>query len=393
MVVRHCLKSERDGMIGILTLHYGYNEGAILQAYALAQLLKRARREVRIIDHRYPEKVAIYQASMDRRKEQLQHEIEHSLPLSESHFFSRYENETWRFIEKHYSTLVIGSDQVWRLRYARRLFGLISFQRDPFIGKFPNVYWPPPSLKVRKVSYAASIGDTDPGVVPVGHRRRMAASLDAFEVLGVRDERTADFISRLSSNLASRIRMCPDPTLLWSWNFHAGRDSLRAKLAKLGLRHDRPICVLGVARSNWSVSLAKQLKQCGWAVIGYSSWDDFSEFQLAQIGVSLDEWISLFGIAQLCITDRYHCTIFAILQKCPVFVCDPAGEANHRGKSRIGTLAGALHVNDCVRQGYPAIQEIIPLLGQLELDWCTVEKYLCQLRQCGNAVIEEILEQ
>ncbi|HTI50252.1 MAG TPA: hypothetical protein VL475_04850, partial [Planctomycetaceae bacterium] len=70
--------------IGILTLHYGFNEGAILQAYALAGLLRQhlPEADVEIVDQRYPSKLKASGPADAPRTKALQQAIDHWLPLS-----------------------------------------------------------------------------------------------------------------------------------------------------------------------------------------------------------------------------------------------------------------------------------------------------------------------
>lgn len=56
-----------DAPIGITTLHYGFNEGAILQAYALSRLIETLTGvPAKVVDQRYPGKVARYTGTNQR---------------------------------------------------------------------------------------------------------------------------------------------------------------------------------------------------------------------------------------------------------------------------------------------------------------------------------------
>ncbi len=132
---------ERDKRIGILTLHSGYNEGAILQAFCLASHLQSSliNSEVEIIDHRYPNKVRAYGPVHDERTKVLNDFINHALPSSRKRLLSDDHRATFEFIKEEYDVVVTGSDELWKVKYAKRYFGLISEQKDPWCPAFPNV--------------------------------------------------------------------------------------------------------------------------------------------------------------------------------------------------------------------------------------------------------------
>jgi hypothetical protein len=96
---------------GILTLHIGHSEGALLQALALTELLEEVAGEpVDIVDHRYWTLHASACGGADRpRKPALEALVESWL--------SRFDGDhraTWRYIAEHYGPVVVGREEVWR---------------------------------------------------------------------------------------------------------------------------------------------------------------------------------------------------------------------------------------------------------------------------------------
>lgn len=379
-------------MIGILTLHYGYNEGAILQAYALAASLKSAGAvQALIVDHRYPKKTDIYRRNMDGRKAALDHAIEHWLPLTPERFMSDDPGDTWRYVERNFSALVVGSDQVWRVRYVPRWFGLAVDQPDPFIGSFPNVYWPPENVCIPKYSYAASVGDAPLGPIPREHRRCMASVLKDFRIIGVRDRRTADFVASLSRDLEHKIALCPDPTLLHSWEVDQASVTLRQKLASCGLADVDSICVLGLEPSAATAELASELAKAGFTTVGYGSSDTYSKVKLARIGLTPLEWVALFDFASLCVTDRMHAFIFCMLRRCPCVVIDRAG-TTEGALTRISDFAASIGYSDQVFLSSASKEAIVGHLLSFKPDWEHVASRLQAIREQGLKVIRQIVK-
>ncbi|NMC21131.1 MAG: polysaccharide pyruvyl transferase family protein [Thermogutta sp.] len=377
-------------MLGVLTLHYGYNEGAILQAYALATVLAGRGAAPRIIDHRYPAKLAIYRRHMDRRKEELQKAIDSWLPLSDVRFESASERDTWRYIEHNCSGVVVGSDQVWRVRYSRVFFGLRIDQRDAFIGRFPNVYWPPRRLPVTKSAYAVSIGDADLGPIPRRDKREMADRLNDFRVIGVRDVRTAEFVAALDRALESRIRLCPDPTILMNWDTDSARITLEAKLHRAGVPSDAPIALQLTDPSASSRELSGLLAKSGYIVVGTGSGDDYSQVRLANVGLTPLEWVALFETVNVCITDRMHAFIFAMLKHCPCVVIDAASFASNRA-TRIVDLATRVGYLDNVLNYSASPRRVLDAMLTIKPPWDEVDRRLACYREEGMRTIDEIV--
>lgn len=380
-------------MVGILTLHYGYNEGAILQAYALARLLgDYLNEEVRIIDHRYPKKVDIYSRHMDPRKEALKSAVDSWLPLSRHKFITDNACPTWKYISDKCSGLVVGSDQVWRFLYRRSLGGLMYKQPDAFVGKCPNVYWPAPWINVPTCAYAASIGDQPSPPPPWSHQRKMRRVLERFKVVGVRDERTARFVEDVAPHCAERIRLCPDPTIIFRWDYSGARLSLSSKAERVGVSLDSRYCLVALEMSDYARAIAGRLKDAGWLVVGYGSDETYSDVSFAKVGITPLEWIALIGSAGLVITDRYHAFIFSILQGRPCLVFDRARQKFRVEASRISSLASRIGYDRYVLTIGMPVDDVVEMARAVRLDWRTVKNNLEEFKRVGERVIVEIAQ-
>lgn len=302
--------------IGIATLHYGYNEGAILQAKALSRLLARKQQvAVEVLDRRYPGKRAIYGPADDARKQALQQAIDHWLPLSPP-FHGASDEPAREYANRHYSDLVVGSDVVWTLRYTGRLRrfipgGILPVQRDPFFPAFPNVYWPDARWRVRRIAYAACTGNLDLATVPRRDRRAMAATLDGFAALSVRDSRSLQLVQGLSSELARRCRLVCDPTL--ALDLHEGCDpaALQARLAAL-LQPELPVLLLVMKPGPLSRHIATHFMERGFQILSSGKHANLPVVDLSQLGLSPLEWSLLPRFSRICVTERMHMSIFCL---------------------------------------------------------------------------------
>lgn len=201
--------------IGILTFHLAHNYGAVLQAYALQEVLKKEGHEVEIINYRPSCIEDVYRLFSLRiyKNDRLAGKIRRfagrmvtfwarckryrkfeqfiKLHLSLSKECSRDKSG----IPKGYDVYVFGSDQIWNPRLSHGL-------DEVYLGRFQC------ENGARKVAYAASMGTEymlgDP------ERNLLAESLKFFYAVGVREESLRGLLSDL--RIDSTVVL--DPTLI-----------------------------------------------------------------------------------------------------------------------------------------------------------------------------------
>ncbi len=315
--------------IGILTLHAGINEGAMLQAWSLVENLRNALpgAEVEIVDHRYLTKQRKTYGAMPRtdRTEALEAFLEERLPLSSRRFVTDDHRETLEYINQSYDALVVGSDEVWKLHYRRRFGGLITVQDNPWQPPFPNVYWPDQSVKICKVSYAASVGNMDWLRIPRRHASHIREILDGFSLLGVRDRRARDFLRWLYPEGPDRAEWVPDPTFSVDLLGLVDRDRLKAKLEAFGVDFSRPRLGIVLWDRRWKRLLARGVqlfRDEGYQVVGMSMENQMADVELFSRGLSPLEWLATFGCFDRCLLQRMHPVIACLLNGTPFAVVD-----------------------------------------------------------------------
>lgn len=189
--------------IGILTPHYAFNYGAVLQAFALLTYLKSQGHDVVIINRRPPSQAAVPSlAGRVCRKMQehtqgrnfIANEIKHLQPQTVPIILP----QDLSLIDKyHLEAIIVGSDQVWRDDYAFNSFGY-------------NVFLDFAGCEIRKISYAPSFGK-DTWVQPEPVRQRVAELLHDFHAISVREASGVDICRRMFDVEATHVI---DPTFL-----------------------------------------------------------------------------------------------------------------------------------------------------------------------------------
>lgn len=196
-IIRYQMKT------GILTFHRAHNYGAVLQCYALQEILRRRGHDVHVIDYRQPWIEDFYKL-LSMRIMKLKSDLKKFLvsPRRKAYF----EDFRTSFLDvtspcgatdipRDFDLYVIGSDQLWSLH-------CLGGEVDPvYMGDFPR----DPGSRV--VGYAVS--------ADMKSIEAISDSLPAwrrnFDALSMREKKTADEVAMICD---APCDVCLDPTLL-----------------------------------------------------------------------------------------------------------------------------------------------------------------------------------
>lgn len=321
--------------LGIVTFHSSFNEGAVLQALALTTHLSRRLPDwkVEIVDLYYASKQQAYEKGMSERDRAIQEFSRDRLPLStEKYVIGQRHQEAVAKLAERYEGLVYGSDEIWKLRYRRRLFGFGEItQNDPFYPAFPNAYWPDPTLKIPRFAYAVCAGETRPHLVPDEHRAIMRDSIASLSLLGVRDTETRRFVEWLDPLNSARVQHVPDPTFSVSLIDETHVESARQKLTSWGVDFSRPTVAV-ICRHDRLIEPALQhLRSLGYQSVGLVLKNGLADLDLSSKPLTPLEWMASFRLFDLCLSERMHACISCLLQQTPVIALDFLKDHNHQG--------------------------------------------------------------
>lgn len=317
--------------IGILTYHRVANDGSTMQTYCLQRLLtaRLPGAHVEVIDY-YPAALrqrnrralfrrrppfidtATWRVQADRRRFM----SEHSLLSSATHVTDDL-GEARAFVERQrYDAIVVGSDTVWELRHNP------NAAPPP-----PHIYFLPGVGGAKKVAFAVSadpVGAT-PGF-PRDELGQIRAYVEAFDFLSVRDAATRRLLCEVGVD-ESQLHLLPDPTLLW--DFSSVVQPLHG--------FSKPEKLAGVACASGALAaqVATQLRSLGYAVANLLGHHGPGQ-RIFPSRLTLEQRVSRFGLLDLMVTDRFHGSIFALVQgEAPVvFVEDPQKWPQPNSKGR-----------------------------------------------------------
>lgn len=290
--------------IGILTFHRAYNYGAVLQAFALQQALKKIGADSEIIE---------YVGAKEREQIKLFHVpkgmgLKRGIKKIGKDFYRMGKHRKFdRFLSKQmtlspgsyntfeqmeeldrqsrYDSYVVGSDQVWNDE-------IIGEERTTFLLSFV-------SDDCKRNSYAASMGSC----VPDEEQARLyQKELSKYRVLTVRENSALDAFPFLRENNAQVVL---DPTLLLEKEDYAAIASKRLVKRKYAFLYTVP-------QADRLRDFAKDYcRQHGLVLI------DIKKSFKAFLKSAPEDWLSLMLNADMVFTNSFHGTAFSVIMQKP----------------------------------------------------------------------------
>lgn len=319
--------------IGILTFHCAHNYGAVLQAYALQEIIKELGHEVEIIDYRPDFLLTPYKTFSLKNifsgniKSILKKMVSAFLTFPAkvkrrakfNLFISTNLNSTSKStgkIPENYDLYIIGSDQVWNHRLTKG---------------FNDVYWGYFKTKIaaKKITYAASFGDA---LNSENELLFIQKALNNFDGISLRE---ADYINLLKQFYKKEIYKVLDPTLLLNNNLWES-VVIKPNISK------KYVLVYQVMRSNETLRIAKGIaEQIDGTVIEIPAMISIKNLRNKYITTSPFEFIGWIKNASCVVTTSFHGTAFSIIFNKPFYTVNLADGS----EKRAGDLLTSLNLN------------------------------------------------
>lgn len=361
--------------VGILTYHNAINYGAVLQAYALQQVIKKLGVECDIIDYACPAVDKQYRRRkisdhahwkvyvmdilsghrLDRKKEAFEAFRDRYLSLSE-----KIIDPAEAAFDK-YDVVIVGSDQVFNPKNTEG--------DSTYLLNFP--------CNAKKVAYAASIGNTEfLALWQDKYNVDYQLLLKQIDNISFREEDASRFVSNL---LADSFETVLDPVLLagievWK-EFQTSSD-------------EEYIFVYNLGNLPHLVEYVKAMhKQTGLKVYTVNK-DIKGDFQLRGFenvsSLSPGDFLKMLSGAKYVITDSFHGTAFSVLYNKDFTAIVNPQKANTN--SRIVDLLSKLHLEERIAPNAENIQ-YNPITT-----YCNVEEKIQQLQKHSLSWLCDALE-
>lgn len=341
--------------IGILTFHRAHNYGAVLQCYALQEILKRRGHQVQVIDYRQPWIEEFYRfisPDMLRRagspSEVLAY-IKKNLkkfllaPLRSRHFASfrnMYLDLSVPCDQKmipDYDCYVIGSDQLWSLHC------LGGESDEVYFGRFRH------GSKSRVIGYAISADMKSVETL----KDELPLLVSGFDALSMREKETAEKVALYSS---MHCDVCLDPTLLTD-------KSLWEPVINNKWKRRRYVLIYEV---RWKKEDKGRLRRMA-EKIASKIGDGCEVIDLSRVNHSVSDFISLFRYAAYVVTTSFHGTVFSILFQRPFYVMPLWNGYDLRYMELLGNLGAADRVVNDGDDPLPADVDFVQISSRLSV--------------------------
>lgn len=352
--------------VGILTFHRAHNYGAVLQCYALQEILKRMGHDVQVIDYRQPwieEFYSFFSKRMFADAEGLSGKVAYLkknlkkflLAPMKCHDFGVFRNNyldltvpCGKDIPQDFDCYVIGSDQLWSLHC------LGGVPDDIYFGKF--------QIKSgnRIIGYAISADMKSVEAI----EKELPLLLSGFASVSMREKEIAEKVAEASGMPCD---VCVDPTLLTDAN-------LWHPLIDDKWKDRKYVLVYEVRWKDENKGLLKRKAEELASVIG----DGCEVIDLSRVNRPVTDFISLFRYASYVVTTSFHGCVFSLLFERPFYALPLWNGYDLRYKE----LLDAVGASDRLTDGS---EELIPE----QMDYTGIKASLDKLRSSSLSYLEK----
>lgn len=269
--------------------------------------------------------------------------------------------------EKSYSSVVVGSDQLWLPGNIAADYYTLNFAPET----------------VNTIAYATSFGQS---TLPRDSARKAALFLKKIRHIGVREESGQKLIKELTGR---SVPVVCDPTLLFT-----GEEWL-------GIQKEEPVAegeyILSYFLGNNPPhrEFAKRLKEVtGCKIVALTHLDEYvksDEGYADETPYEIDpaDFLNLIRNARYVCTDSFHCSVFSMLYEKTFFTFKRyARKTKSSTNSRLDTLFRLTGISGRVLEGTEDIQECL----RMEIDYSSVKRNIAKIREESYLYLQKALE-
>lgn len=296
-------------IVAILTPHYAHNYGALLQAFALGQIVIKLGFDIEYIDRR-PNYYYEYSNFFEKWLKLLQQKTEGKGFIDFENTYLQpqsiriLKNEDFVKLDTSgYFAIIVGSDQIWRDDYF-----VHSFEYSPYLFFVKD-------HSIRKISYAASFGKNE-CKHPEYRRAKIQELLKDFYAISVREKSGVSILNNVFHVDGTWVA---DPTLLHNADFYINKLHLRRNPTE---NNEIVTYILGASPSNMkkvdklAINMGintKHIYKGSKFKLAYKR--PFSLLKKYKRVPSVLDWLELIMNAKYVLTDSFHGMVFCIIFK------------------------------------------------------------------------------
>lgn len=334
--------------IGILTVPFNNNYGGLLQAFALKRVLvdmghevvfvNRRRNKAKGLKARLKNILISLQIVEDRQEKKIQeisvytHQFKQKYlsPITEEYYTPQ---ELSKCLDLGIDCFVVGSDQVWRYRYAMDSI-------DDFFFNFME------NTSIPRFSYAASMG-TDEMEYPQDKIAACSKLLTKFSAVSVRESSTLDILKKYFGCNDAKVVL--DPTLLLDKQVYV--DLFKDTFPMLGKKYVFTYVLDETKEDRKAIKTFANEKNLDVVDIKAQT-GDYRKWKIIE---PVEKWLSAIYYSEYVITDSFHGTVFSIIFNKPfVTIANP-----QRGTTRLSDLLQRFHLENRLLSSAAGMGELL----------------------------------
>lgn len=325
--------------IGILTFHRAHNYGAVLQCYALQEVLKGMGHEVEVIDYRQPAIEKHYASSWKLRwflykfikvwkMYSYLHLLYDQAKLRKKFlcFSDKYLNLQNKcassYIPDNYDYYVIGSDQLFNIEITDGLDPVYSGEKIKCYGN-------------KLIGYAISSNQESIKEISQNEWNEI---FNRFTSISFREKALADLLFR---TYGKKVDICLDPTLLTD-------KKMWDKISS-----DKQIikdCIV-VYEVRWNEGEEKTLIN---KASNFAKKHKMEVVNLSQMKYTVEEWVLYIKYAKCVFTSSFHASVFALIFNRPLY----SFVLNDGRDSRYVDLLNSIGASNCLKNLSDSIDKL-----------------------------------
>jgi hypothetical protein len=359
--------------IGIITYHWAYNYGAVMQAYALQSYLEKLGHIVEFINYvPINQKVGILKKYIGRnfKSTKLKWKTSHR-ELSFSPFVSKLNIGSIKYtsyqelldLPPKYDIYICGSDQIWN-------YDLINYSTEKSGISHPY-YLDFGDETTKRVAYAPSFGAVN---IPDVLKDEIKKCLSKFNSISVREKSGVEIVKSLGFE---NVKWMPDPTFLLNKEDYLNIETPET-IDEQGFIYSYILEEQDeVAKKVLTLVSDKNNKNIYNVFMGTIMKDK----NYKNIIPSPEQWLHYINNADFIVTNSFHSTVFALIFHRP-FITIPLGGRAYERNERIISLLDSLGL--CQRLLWEYDEDAILEIRRHSINWEIVDENINKWRENAN---------
>ena len=174
----------------------------------------------------------------------------------------------------------------------------------------------------------------------------MKESIESFNLLSVRDNRTLEFLKWLKIENSNEVSIIPDPVLSFDLIPYIDLRFLKDKLIKLGIDFTKARMGIYSSQCNVMDRIINHLRRRDIQIVAISDYLGEVDISLVENGFTPIEWAFIPRFMTYCISNRMHGCITNLINNTPFIALDLRDKPELKGTTKIRDLLKSFDLSE-----------------------------------------------